>query len=58
MVSVKTAKLEIIPSVIPSGFRLPPDVVEERMIGNNGQIHGAKIVISPETNAKNKRIII
>lgn len=48
----------MIPKVIPKGFAFPPVVVEERMIGNKGQIQGAKIVMSPETKANNSRTII
>ena len=57
MVRVKMAKLAIIPKVIPSGFPFPPVAEEERMIGRSGQIQGAKIVTSPEINAKMRRMI-
>ena len=52
MVRVMRAKLVMIPRVIPSGLRCPPLVVADKIIGNNGQMHGAKIVTSPEIKAK------
>jgi len=56
---VKRAKLKIIPSVIPSGLCRPfPLSVEERTMGNNGQMHGARIVTNPERNAKPSKSII
>ena len=58
MVSVKSAKLIIIPKVIPRGFLFSPVTVDERMIGKSGQMQGARIVTRPEMKAKNKRINI
>ena len=56
--SVKRPKLNIIPKVIPSGFLCPPVVVEDNIIGKRGQMHGAKIVTSPDMNAKINKINI
>ena len=58
MVSVKRAKLTIIPIVIPKGFLFSPVTDEERIIGKSGQMHGARIVIKPEMKAKNNKMII
>ena len=58
MVSVKRAKLIIIPKVIPNGFLFSLVTVDERMIGKRGQMQGASIVTKPEMKAKNKRINI
>ena len=55
---VNSAKLNIIPSVIPSGFLCPPVALADKTMGKSGQIHGAKIVTSPERKAKNKRAVI
>ncbi len=55
---MKSAKLIIIPKVIPKGFRFSPVEEDERMIGRRGQMQGAKIVTNPDKNAKVKRIII
>lgn len=53
--SVSKPKLNTIPMVIPKGFLYPPTVVDERIRGKSGQIHGAAIVIRPERKAKRKR---
>ena len=53
MLSVKIVKLSIMPSVIPRGRLwdvLPTEA--ERIIGKSGQIQGARIVTSPDINAK------
>lgn len=51
--SVKMVKLVIIPSVTPRGLNRPfPAIVLDNTIGSSGQIHGAKIVTSPERKAK------
>src|SRR3989344_6952373 len=55
ILKVKNAKLTIIPRVIPIGFRCPPLVDEERMIGRSGQMQGAKIVVRPATKEKIRR---
>ena len=52
MVSVSKPKLNRIPKVIPRGFLCPPVVVEDKIIGRSGHMHGANIVIKPDTNAK------
>lgn len=52
MESVKTVKLVMIPSVMPNGLLLPAPTDTERMIGNNGQMHGARIVTNPARNEK------
>ena len=56
MERVNIVKLVITPSVIPNGrlFPLPEDA--DKTIGNNGQMHGAKIVTSPAKNAKKRRM--
>ena len=54
---MKIAKLKQIPIVIPRGLFFPPVVAEERIIGRSGQMHGARIVTSPEMNAKIRRMI-
>lgn len=56
MVSVKKAKLSMMPSVIPGGLLLPPDEEEDNMIGKRGHIQGANIVISPERNVNKSRL--
>ena len=58
MVRVKRAKLIIIPRVMPNGFLRAFVTDEERMIGSNGQIHGAKMVTNPDKKAKNNKINI
>ena len=50
MPRVKTIKLIITPSVIPSDFLLPPPEDAENTMGNNGHMQGAKIVINPARN--------
>lgn len=55
---VKKPKLNIIPSVIPRDLLLPPVLDAESTIGSNGQTQGARIVSSPEINAKTKSITI
>lgn len=55
MLRVRRPNESIIPKVIPRGFRLPPVVVEDKIIGRNGQIQGANIVINPEIKAKRRR---
>ena len=57
-VSVKKAKLEIIPKVIPNGFLCPPCVLDDRIIGSKGQIQGAAIVTNPDKKAKTNSTII
>lgn len=52
------AKLTMIPRVIPSGLRFPPVDEAERTIGNSGQIHGAKMVTSPEIKEKKRSVSI
>jgi len=58
IVKVKMPKLTMMPRVIPRGFFFPPVVLDERMIGSSGQMHGAKIVTNPDKNAKTNRIPI
>ena len=58
MLKVKIEKLNMIPNVIPSDFLCPPVTDEDKIIGNNGQIHGARIVTKPDRNAKKRRITI
>lgn len=58
MASVKNPKLNIMPTTIPSGFCLPPVADDDKIIGKSGQIHGAKIVIRPETKENPNNIII
>ncbi len=53
-----TAKLIKVPKVTPNGLLHPPVAVEDSTIGRSGQIQGAKIVTSPDTNAKESKIII
>jgi hypothetical protein len=55
---VKKEKLAIMPRVIPKGFLFPPADDEESTIGRSGQIHGASMVINPETKANKSNIII
>jgi hypothetical protein len=55
-VRVKAVKLARIPNVIPNGFSLPPVDVADRTIGRSGQMHGAKIVNSPEIKANSSSI--
>ena len=47
-------KLVIIPRVMPIGLCLPSTDEAERIIGNNGQIQGASMVMNPEIKEKNK----
>ena len=51
-------KLDIMPSVIPSGLRLPACEETERIIGNKGQMHGARIVTKPARKVKRSNISI
>lgn len=46
------------PRVMPNGLCLPPTDEAERIMGNNGQIHGAKIVTNPAMKVKNSSISI
>jgi hypothetical protein len=47
------------PNVIPNGLLCPFSfIAEDKIIGSNGQIHGAKIVTNPEINANSTNIII
>ena len=58
---VKNVKLAINPSTIPIGRDRPvsfPPIVEERIIGRMGKIHGDKIVIIPAKNANRSNKII
>ncbi len=48
----------MMPSVIPRGFLFSPVVVDDKIIGRSGQIHGARIVTRPDINAKNKSTFI
>ena len=51
---VKKVKLRINPITTPSGRDLPvftPPILEVRMIGRIGNIHGESTVISPARNA-------
>ena len=49
---VNMPKLMSIPSVIASGlFLLCPAIEEDKTIGNSGQMHGARIVTSPDIKA-------
>ena len=43
---------------MPKGFLCPPEEVVDNIIGKIGQIHGARIVTSPDIKAKIKRISI
>lgn len=56
MVRVNIAKLNIIPRVMPRGFFFSPVVEDDRTIGKRGQMHGARMVINPETKEKKSRI--
>ena len=58
MLSVRIAKLLIIPRVIPNAFCFPPVADDESITGSSGQMQGAKIVIKPEIKENNKRINI
>ena len=48
----------MMPKVTPRGLAFPPVDDEDKTIGNNGQIQGAKIVIKPEIKAKESSINI
>jgi hypothetical protein len=49
---VANKKLTEIPVTIPKGLRCPPLTPDDKIMGSSGQMHGAKIVTSPERNAK------
>ena len=56
--SVNIEKLIIMPSVTPSGRRLPPVAAEERTMGRIGQMQGAAMVTSPDKKANSSKIVI
>ncbi len=59
--SVKNVKLRIKPMTTPRGRAFPefsPLIVEDRMIGKMGRIHGERIVTIPASNANAVSIII
>ncbi len=59
MVRVNTVKLAITPKVIPNGLLFPlPVTDEDRIMGNNGQIQGARIVTKPDINANSNNKIM
>jgi len=58
MERVSIEKLMMIPNVTPSGRLLPPVAADDKTMGRMGQIQGAAMVTSPDTKAKNSKIII
>jgi hypothetical protein len=59
MVSVKNAKLIIIPRTIPSGLLwLFPATDEDKIMGNTGQMHGARMVMTPDKNENKSKSTI
>ncbi len=58
MERVKIVKLVITPSVIPRGFRFPPEDEAESTIGNSGQMHGAKMVTMPARKENKSNMVM
>ena len=55
---VRIVKLEMIPSESPRGRCLPLPLEAEKTMGRSGQMHGARIVMSPERKAKNNSVVM